>query len=1510
MASVIIAAALALQTPAVQTLIAQKAAESLEEMFDGKIIFEKVHFKPFTTLVVKNLAVIDDNPAQDPLDLSKEKTDTLFKARYIIANFSYKSLTGGNGIHLDKVRVEDAYMNLVLQDCEHIEHKNKSNNLSRIFGLENRKKKEKKPTDKEIFHFKKVAIDNMTFRLINNSSYKTKYNGGINWNDLEISDIDLTAKELQFKGRVMSGEVTSLDFREKSGYVCHSITGSARVGNGRAVIEDIRLTDTWSNIHLPLYMMSFKSPKDFSGYVENIRMDAEIDNSIIDFRTISFFAPQLARNRLRIDATSGKFSGTVNDFSVIDMVVASEAGGFAGTINGRMAGIPEIETTVLDARVKNFRLTSTGLSRFVSEWMKEGSLDLSRFAPDQTFIMDAETEGTLNDLDIDADIYSEIGGLKAKVNLKDILTEDKGIGISGTIKTNELNLGKVIGNDLIGRTSMYADIDANLGDKNIPASAAIDSISIEKLHLNGYDYSNISGEGTVSAEAFNGRLTCNDPNLQFIFQGRFGISRRTQNALYQFYAIVGHADLNALNLDKRGKSEMRFNTRADFRRTPNGDIYGDINVDNLILRNDSDEYDIGDIHLTSSSRNGTYRMKLNSGFAEGTFNGSAPVTEFIKDLTNVTMKREVPALFKDPSYVWNGNRYNVDVFFNNANKLLDFIKPGMFLDHDTRISAKINDRGRFNGNLTSRRIALGKKYLKDVSFNINNNDGVNGTLNCSEMKFATIFLYNNDLRLLAKDDHLGLSYTFDNETDPESKGEIIVRGNVTRKDDDIRADINILPSRIIYASNEWKIQPSHLSVDKRGIDVTSMEFLNDDQRVNIQGKTSKTSKDTLSLNLNRFDISLINALFPNDFGISGDATGYVQITSPIQSKGILIDMICDSTEIAGKPLGELAIGSRWDEDFERFDISVRNSLNGGSSIDAVGKLTPKTRSLEANARLDRFYVGYAQPFLSSIFSEMDGYISGDIAVDGPVSALSISSNGTRLEEAMLRIGYTNVPYYADGDFHIDETGVYFDNISIRDRLNGTGMLTGSINWDNFRDISFDTRVKVNEIEGINLNEKQNESFYGNVFGTGNVSITGPVTSILLNVDAVTAKTGELHIPIRAAETADNSNLLTFTEIKKEVFIDPYDILVSRMEKESTAKNDFLVNLHINASPDVTAYVEIDKASGNVLSGRGNGTIDIKASDDLFNINGEYTLTGGSYKFVALGLVNRDFEIQEGSSVTFNGDILESTLDIDALYKTKASLSTLIADTTSVANRRTVECGIQITDKLSNPRLAFTIDIPELDPTIKSRVESALSTEDKRQKQFLSILLSNSFLPDDQSGIFNNSTMLYSNVSEVMANQFNNILQKLDIPVDLGLNYQPNEKGNDVFDVAVSTQMFNNRVIVNGSVGNKQYTSGNAQSDVVGDLDIEIKLDRSGAFRLNLFSHSADSYTNYLDNSQRNGVGLTYQAEFNSMKQFLKNVFSSKKKRQEAKRQEEESIIDGKKVEIKITEKDTDNDGRK
>ena len=1497
-ASVVIAVALAIQTPGVQTRIADKVVDALSEKLDGEITFEKIHFKPFTTLVLKNVVVIDKSPVQDPLDSTAVQIDTFFRAQYIIAKFTLKGLRSQDGLHLDKATITNAEMNLVMEDSIRT-GKDKLDNLSRIFRL--KKKEVKNTSDKELFHIRKVEISGFTFRMKNYSSDKTPYRGYINWNDLDISDINLKANELQFKGGVMSGGLEELSFREKSGYICHEISGSAKVGNGKTIVKDLELNDPWSDLHIPMFMMSYANVDAFKDYIAEVRMDAEFGASTVDFQTIKFFSPELAENRLVIDVRSGKFVGTVDDFTVSDLLVSSRAGGFEGIISGRMTGIPEIEDTRIDAKIQDFTITSAGLSHFVTQWMREGSLDLSKFAPGTSFDINAHAKGLLNKLDIDADIRSAIGKVNGDIRLEDIITEGAQIGISGKVSTVDLNVGKVIGQKIIGETSMRATVAAKLGNDKTPLSAAIDSLTISKLHIHGYDYSSISGSGTLSKDAFDGRIACNDPNLNFMFHGRLGLSPRTQNTIYKFYAIVGHANLNAMNIDTRGKSDISLRTSADFRRTKTGDIFGDISLDNIVMQNSEGRYDIGQVKLTSVSKNDTYRMWLKSAFANGTYTGTAPVTEFVKDLGNITLKRELPSLFADAAYTWSGNRYSLDFEFEKMQDILDFVYPGLYIADNTTLNTKINDKGRLTGSLVSQRIALGSQYLKDLTFNFNNNDGsFSGELNSDEIEIATLTLSDNSIRILADDDHIGLGYTYDNQSELENRGEFFVHGDLSRQNSDITLDVNILPSMLYLNSREWRIQPSHMRIAPDGVDVSSVQFLSDEQSVSLHGKVSKTQKDTLTLDLNRFDISVINPLLGKEIGIKGAATGQVQVTSPMDRKSILADMICDSTYLAGMPLGILTLGSRWNEDFERFDITARNVMSGQSNINAYGKFTPKTSSLEATAILDRLHVGYAEPFLKEIFSDLGGYISGEISVDGPINALSVTSNGTRLEDGLLQVAYTNVPYYADGMFHIDDSGVYFDDIQIKDRYTGTGTVSGSINWNNFKDISFDTRIKVNEIEGIDLTEKQNEVFYGNVFGTGQVTIKGPIESLEMTVDAVTAKIGEIHIPVASATTGGSSNLLKFTEVEVETFIDPYEIMRSRIEKKNTSANEFLVNLHINANPDVTAFVEIDKASGHVLSGNGNGTLDLVAGEDVFTINGDYTLTGGNYKFVALGLVSRDFEIQDGSSVTFNGDILESTLDIDALYRTKASLSTLIADTTSVGDRRTVECGIEITDKLANPRLGFSIEIPDIDPTIKSRVESALSTEDKVQKQFLSILIYNRFLPDEQSGIFNNSNMLYRSVSEVMAGQLSNILQKLNIPVDLGLNYQPNEKGNDIFDVAVSTQMFNNRVSVNGSVGNKQYTSG-GETDVVGDLDIEIKLNKAGSFRLNLFSHSADSYTNYLDNSQRNGVGLAYQTEFNSFRQFLKNMFSSKKKRQEAKQAEEQAILEGSRVEINITE---------
>ena len=1493
-----------------QTAVSQRVTAILSDKLDGEIRFEKIHFKPFTTLVLKNAVILDKSPAMNPHDSLTTPVDTFFRAEYVIATFTLDGLFRQEGIHLRKAFVDNAQMNLVLEDlAEERNGETKTENLSRIFRL--KKADPDKPKNmKEIFHIRKAEIRNMGFAMKNFQKDRPEYDydSGIDWNDLDVRNINIQARNLMFKEGKMSGTADIVNFEEKSGYKVDNISGKAIVGGGKTIIEELRIKDAWSDVSLKTFMMSYKNSLAFSDFIAQVKIDGTINPSVLDFTTIAYFAPTLKGNTLRT-SIQGTVSGYIDNFSIENIAVSSEEGIFAGNVSGRMTGLPEIEDTRLDVVLKDFSLNTEGLGKFISQWMQEGEeLDLSRFAKDQIFKVNAKGNGLMNELGVKADIDAMPGFLNADIKLTDIVSETKAIGIQGRITTDDLNLGSMIGTDLLGETSLRTGAKAQIGRGHIRSYAKIDSVIVDKVHINGYDYSGIAGAGTVAEEAFNGTIICNDPSLNFMFQGAFALSPKTQNSRYDFYAVVGHADLNAMNIDKRGISQLQFQTKADFTRTRSGDIYGKIDIADIVARNDKGRHDIGNINLTSHSNENEFRARLNSKFADGLYTGSAAMTQFFKDLQNITFKKEAPALYSDPSYEWNDNHYDINFKFHNSMDLLDYVLPGFYIADSTSFHASISKDGILNSELSSSRIAFKEQYMKGLSLQFDNtSDILSGELTCREMNVASLSLKDNVFQIFANDNHIGAGYRFDNQDELISRGEVVAVGDLQRDlNDKVCLDADILPSAVYLDTREWKILPSKMHLCNGDISVKDFEITSGDQRIRLEGGTSMTKKDTMTLSLNRFNIAGINHLTETELGINGILTGDVRLTSPLESNGLLADMVCDSTVIADIPLGILAIGSTWDEEFERFNISLRNDLNGKSNINVNGKLTPKLKSIEGLIELDRLNIGYVQPVLADVFSQMEGTISGKIMIDGPWNSMSISSEDTRLNSAILKVAYTNVPYYADGTFHLDDRGVYFDDIEISDNSSGYGSVTGSINYDHFRDITFDTRIKANDIECINLDEAQADVFYGKIYATGNISITGPVNSLMMDIDAVTSREGQFHIPLtNLSTTTVSTNLLKFTEPEKEVYIDPYEVMMARLESKDDSESDFTVRLKVNASPSVEAFMEIDKATGNVLSGRGSGMIDLLVNDESFSINGDYTINSGKYRFNAANIASRDFEIQDGSSIRFNGDIMESTLDIDAIYRTKTSLSTLISDTTSVSNRRTVDCGIQITDKLSNPRLDFSIEIPDLDPTIKSRVESALSTEDKVQRQFLSLIITNSFLPDEQSGIVNNSSMLYSSVTEIMANQLNNIFQKLDIPLDLGMKYQPNERGNDIFDVAVSTQLFNNRVVVNGNIGNKQQTSG-SQNDVVGDLDIEIKLNRSGAFRLNIFSHSADQYTNFLDNSQRNGAGLTYQTEFNSLKTFIRNIFMSKRKRQEARLAEEQAMIEEGRKTIEI-EKHTDND---
>ena len=76
-----------------QTRLVRKALASLEGKIDGRIVVGGLSANPFKAVVLKDVAILDNNPWRDSTGFIA--CDTLFRAKYITASFGLRSLLGG-----------------------------------------------------------------------------------------------------------------------------------------------------------------------------------------------------------------------------------------------------------------------------------------------------------------------------------------------------------------------------------------------------------------------------------------------------------------------------------------------------------------------------------------------------------------------------------------------------------------------------------------------------------------------------------------------------------------------------------------------------------------------------------------------------------------------------------------------------------------------------------------------------------------------------------------------------------------------------------------------------------------------------------------------------------------------------------------------------------------------------------------------------------------------------------------------------------------------------------------------------------------------------------------------------------------------------------------------------------------------------------------------------------------------------------------------------------------------
>lgn len=1476
--ALLVGGAIVVELPAVQKKVADKVLDRLNESIDGEISCSSIRLYPLNTLVIKGLTIIDKKPyVEDIYNRGWTPSDTLLRVGRLSATFSVSGLLKKEGIHLGRVQLSDADFHLVTEPLGSLK---KTSNLQRVFHLKQKDEDAETVIGPDIFDARSFKADNLRFRLTSYLKEKKEHSGKcINYEDLDAR-AQLKARRLKFSGSRLTAEVETLSISEKTGYKAE-LGGDLSVGPGKTEIKELRIKDKWSDVRLPLFSMSYKNSLAFKHFVDEVSFGAKIENTLISYRTIQAFAWQLPNCRLLAEIRNADVEGPVNDLDVRAFDFTDRTSGVMGKINCRIVDVANADARrqrgrtdfSLDAGVSDFRFTKESLTTFLAFFAEK--IDFSRLSPGHHYTFNGNCSGKLSRLAVNGRLDSDIGSAATSMLISNIAVKKEPIEIYGTLSAIELNIGKLLGIKVLGSITAESEMHATL-KKGAP-SLSIESLLCSQLEAAGYCYSGISVDGRLDKKSFKGTIDCNDPNLMLDFNGAVNFPGQSEDKLLDFRAGIRHANLHAINLDRRGEvSNLSLKISSDYAGNNTDGTKGCIRISDIILENDGGTNHIGDINVIMNSKGNEYSLSMNSEFADASFKGGESFGTFISDLQAISIARHLPSLYKDggESLTFSGGEYEAGIDFHDSRKLLAFAMPGLYIADSTSFRLGIKENGVLDGRIRSPRLAFEKNYIKAADISLNNQEeSLNFKILNDELKAAGILLTNGSIQARARADSTSIGINYDSSRGEDNYGELYVNSLIYRSGhDNLGIKIHTLPSRIKTMGHMCEFTESHIELDRDRVAIDTLKALFNGHDVTLSGGISRSRKDSLNIDLNNLDLSAISTLIGNDDAYSGFINGSGSVISPLDSTmKAFIDICIDSLGLSGRSFDQVRMNAGWNNVKKAVEFEINGMDKDNENPELKGLFTPKSKGIDILANMNRFDIVFIQPFLKGKLSDMSGYLNGHAHVYSTPNSLKFTSERTSFENLTTRISYTNVPYTFDGPFNLDDNVITIHDVTMTDRSGGIGLLSGTITLNKDEGAVIDAALQTESLEILDLPDSPNRNIAGKLSARGDIKVSGPLRNLLIEGSAGTVGNGNVRISTGTAIATRENRILTFKE--KEKPIDPYETMIAELPAKKKSGNISL-KLKTSINNETQASVTLDKATGNGFSAHGSGLvgIDMETGNGKMNLTGDYLIENGKFHFEVPGIVNKDFSIRRGSTIKFNGDVKQSDLDIHAVYNMKTSLSTLLADTTAT-NRRPVECIINITGKVNNPEIGFNIKVDDLDPGTKTRVDAALNTDDKIQKQFIALLVMGSFLPDEQSGVVNSSNILYSNVSEIMSGQLNNIFQKLGIPLDLGLGYQQTNTGQNMFDVAISTQLFNNRVVVDGTVGNRQYkTSGNTSS-VVGDINIEVKLDKTGTIRLRMFSHSADEHTSFIDYSQRNGLGISFQKEFDR----LRDIFRQKKK---------------------------------
>ena len=216
---------------------------------------------------------------------------------------------------------------------------------------------------------------------------------------------------------------------------------------------------------------------------------------------------------------------------------------------------------------------------------------------------------------------------------------------------------------------------------------------------------------------------------------------------------------------------------------------------------------------------------------------------------------------------------------------------------------------------------------------------------------------------------------------------------------------------------------------------------------------------------------------------------------------------------------------------------------------------------------------------------------------------------------------------------------------------------------------------------------------------------------------------------------------------------------------------------------------------------------------------------------------------------------------------------VLVESSSLNRKVDTNVTILLNGNLSNPQPDFNIDFPTVSSVLKSEIDYKLQDKDTRQTQAFALMATGSFVTAESTG-----NAAYGSLIEGASSIINGLFADQDSNLQLGLDYSQGNRLTDISDrvgVTMNTRI-NDRISINGKVG--VPVGGVTESVIVGNLEVLIQINEDGSLNAHVFNREND--INYVGEGigYTQGLGITYNVEFNTFKEMMQKIFNTNKKK--------------------------------